>query len=169
MTTRSGALADAVCDECCSVRTVKASYIGRTCRDLRCESCDRTTIHYAAPTTDLGSDWREERNGEQDQKNAILYKQLQTSIAMLDQVGIRFEYVETKEWYAQVWRERGRGSETCFIDLAADLTLAEQVEYLAGAWRGLLPAADSRWLEPWVRDKDDPEMEWTTFWWPRRA
>lgn len=48
-----------------------------------------------------------------------------------------------------IWRERGRGSEACFIELAADLTLAEQVEYLARAWAALLPASQDRWLNPW--------------------
>jgi hypothetical protein len=33
---------------------------------------------------------------------------------MLHRFGIRFKLVETDEWYAKIWRERGRGSETCF-------------------------------------------------------
>jgi hypothetical protein len=163
----SEALVDAVCDECWNVRKVKASGIGRICRELRCTPCGRTTIHYAAPTTCDESDWWEQRNAEQNQKNAILYAQLHASIVLLDRLGIRFDYEEADEWYAMVWRERGRGSEAVFIWLAADLTPAEQVDYLARAWRDLLPAAESDWLGRWCRDEEDPEMESLSMWWPR--
>jgi hypothetical protein len=61
-----------------------------------------------------------------------------------------------------IWRERGRGSEAYFINLAADLTLAEQVEYLGRAWATLLPASERRWLNQWVQEEDDPEMKWSS-------
>ena len=87
------------------------------------------------------------------------FAQLHVSIDLLERLGVRFERVETTEWYAVVWRERGRGSEAAFIWLAEDLTLADQVKYLDWAWGTLLPAANAHWLKPWYQDPDDPEME----------
>ena len=88
---------------------------------------------------------------------------------MLDQLGIHVDYVESEKWMYCAWRERGRGSEHIFIQLADDLSLADQVTYLARAWTGLLPAAEHRWCTPWTIDEDDPEMEWRSFWWPRQS
>jgi hypothetical protein len=107
-------------------------------------------------TTNYDSDWRESINAEQNLKNATLFAQLEASLVMLDRHSIRFEYVETDEWFAQICRERGRGKETCFIQLAADLALAEQVEYLALAWQHLFPAVEGDWLSAWYRDEKDP-------------
>jgi hypothetical protein len=45
---------------------------------------------------------------------------------MLERLGIQFELVETDEWDAKIWRQRGRGSEAYFIDLSADLSLADR-------------------------------------------
>jgi hypothetical protein len=159
-------MVDALCNECANVRTAKVNYFSEVSRTLRCDVCGYATKHLRAPT-EFGSDYREDSNVRQNQANATLFAQLQASLAMLDQLGVRFELVGTDEWNAKIWRERGRGSQVRFIDLAADLTLAEQVTYLAIAWRYLLPAAESRWLNPWVQDEDDPEMEWSSIWWPR--
>ena len=127
--------------------------------------CGRATEHFKL-TTDFDSDSRERLNAKQNRENA-LSAQVQASLAMLDQLGIRFDYVETDGWAVGVWRELGRCSEAAGISLAADLTVAEQVDYLGRAWRTLLPAAEPRWLQPWTQDEEDPEMEWCSFWWRR--
>jgi hypothetical protein len=160
----SVATVDALCNECGDVRTAKAAYLalGSGHRPLRCDACGRATEHYRAPT-EFESDWRESRS----KKSATLLAQLQASLAMLDQLGIRFDYVDTDEWAVGVWRERGRGSEAAGISLAADLTVGEQVDYVGRAWRYQLPAAEARWLDAWYEHEEDPEMEWRSLSWKR--
>ena len=87
---------------------------------------------------------------------------------MLDQLGIHVDYVESEKWMYCAWRERGRGSEHIFIQLADDLSLADQVTYLARAWTGLLPAVEHRWCTPWTIDEDDPRDGWRRFWGPQQ-
>ena len=43
----------------------------------------------------------------------------------------------------------------------------DQVDVLGNAWRYLLPANSPKWSDPdtWIRDKDDPEMQWSQRWW----
>jgi hypothetical protein len=160
------------------LRSLGAEAYWRMLRKLQCANCGTMTMHALIRDFEECADCAEREDREEaeakwkeliaeQEKNARLAAQLDASLAMLDQLGIRFDCVETEEWYARIWRERGRGQETCFIDLAADLTLAEQVTYLAVAWRYLLPAVESRWLDPWARDDEDPEMEWKSFTWPR--
>jgi hypothetical protein len=48
-----------------------------------------------------------------------LYTQLQASVAMLDQLGIRLNYVATEDWLAKLSRDRGRGAEATLINLAS--------------------------------------------------
>jgi ribosomal protein S27E len=127
----SSTLLEALCNECGNVRTAKEAHL-RTCdrRGLKCDVCGRVTVHY--PIGAPGPDSRQEDNAKQNAKNALrlheelakeatLQARLQQSLALFEQLGVRFELVETDEWYAKIWRERGRGSETCFIDLPADL------------------------------------------------
>ena len=64
-----------------------------------------------------------------------LYAQLQASVAMLDQLGIRLNYVATEDWLAKLSRDRGRGAEAMLINLPADLSLADQLDYLNRVWR----------------------------------
>jgi hypothetical protein len=33
--------------------------------------------------------------------------------------------------------------------------------------RYLLHAAKSQWLDPWLQEDEDPEMEWKSIWWQR--
>lgn len=164
-----GTVVEALCNDCGTVRKCSSAFLGLSSnRSLRCKTCRDATEHYRIDA-DCSWDWREVDNAEQNLENATLFAQLEASLATLDRLGIRFELVETDEWYAKIWRERGRGSETCFIDLAADLTLAGQVKYLAIAWEALLPAAEGRWLNRWVQDDEDPEMEWYSISWPRQS
>jgi hypothetical protein len=164
-----GTVVEALCNDCGTVRKCTSTFLGLSSnRPLRCKTCGDATEHYRIDA-DCTWDWREVDNAEQNVKNATLFAQLEASLVMLDRLGIRFELVESDEWYAKIWRERGRGSETRFIDLAADLTLAGQVKYLASAWNYLLPAAESHSLNPWVQDDEDPEMEWYCISWPRQS
>ncbi len=98
---RSRAVPPAMCNECGSVRTAKAAYLSLSSghRPLRCDVCGRAT-EYAKLTTDFESERCARINAKQNKENAQSV-QLQASLAMLDQLGVRFELVETDEWYAK--------------------------------------------------------------------
>lgn len=67
-----------------------------------------------------------------------------------------------------MWAGRGRGKTTWFITLAEDLTVREQLHYLACAWAHLSPAQEPRWTEdPWKVDENDPQMVYKGFTWSR--
>lgn len=102
---------EALCNECGNIRKARANHMERYSRKLRCDVCGRATEHFGV-NTDHASDWRESSNAEVN-KQARLAVQLQESVAMLDRLDIRFDLVESDEWYAKIWRERGRGSEVC--------------------------------------------------------
>jgi hypothetical protein len=138
-----GTLVEALCNDWGTVRKCTATYLGlSSSRSLRCKTCGDATEHFRIDA-DYSWDWRETQNAKQNSKNATLLARLQASLAMLDQLGVRFDYVETDEWAVGVWRERGRGSEVAGVSLAADLTVEQQVNYIATAWRYLLPAAEA--------------------------
>lgn len=136
------------CNRCCNPRQA-------TERDddarLGCAACGTRTPHTRVGGTEA-----------QVREHDARLRRLQATEDMLEALGIRLRrsgQVAAARRGAEVWADRGRGNTTWFIDLADDLTVREQLHYLARAWAYLSPAQEPRWTEgSWQVDEDDPQM-----------
>jgi hypothetical protein len=138
----------ALCVECGAVRTVKAQYIGRGSRKLRCESCRRSTVH-AAVNWD-GTDLREEANREQAQGHADTLRELDALIQLFQTTGVEVLVTaddadeESDPMGGLVDVVRWLQPETYQVRLQRGLSAADRVYCLDWAWNSLRPAV-ARW------------------------
>lgn len=149
-----------VCVQCLDHRWLSFSDGSRW---MHCPTCDRSTVHDNWDRR-ARCDFGEEENERKREALAANLRALDESLDMLEQLGVRVAMCEdlVAEGQGIVFRvtaERGRGRTTWFIELASNLSIADQVTYLGVAWQEMLPANQPIWLENWDRCRDDPALE----------
>ena len=152
----------ALCLECGATRYAKAQYLGRGSRSLRCQSCERATMHAAVNWE--GSDEREEANLRQTNGDAEAVRELDALLAL-------FRTCQVHIWVAEdddsspdadpvgglVEVVRWLEPETFQIRLQRGLSLVDRVYALDWAWKSMRPAI-ARWYRCPVEVDADGEL-----------
>jgi hypothetical protein len=155
-------LRQALCLECGAVRHAKVTYIGRGSRKLRCDGCQRTTVHAAVNWE--GVDDREEANRKQAQGNAETVRELAALVSMFRSVNIEVLIAAADATSTEMdpmgglvdvvrWLE----PEAYQVRLARLLSPADQVYCLDWAWKSMRPAV-ARWHRCPVESDEDGEL-----------
>lgn len=153
----------AVCQVCGTARRATDQTIaawGGT-RRLKCATCQTTTQHGRAQSSE--SDFREATNVRQNTTVAVKLWQIQTSIAMIEKLGVGFRFSSIEPLY-HIDCDRGPGWITWTVTIADDLSLDQQLEALRDAWSYLLPARMAPWgVGDWVVNQADPNCSYRRF------
>ena len=143
------AMRQALCLACGTTRHAKVQYLGRGSRTLRCQSCQRATMHAAVNWE--GVDDREEANRRQTTGETDAGRDLDALLALFRSCAIDIWVAEDDDaspgadplgGLVEVlrWLERERFQ----VRLQRGLSLADRVYCLDWAWKSMRPAV-ARW------------------------
>ncbi len=157
----------ALCCHCGAVRTVSAHCLMD--RELRCAAC-KTARNHAVLGYGLIEDWREGVNRENTAQVRQWLDQVDATEAVLDTLGVRLDRRPMTDACARLLAKRGPGWMDWLVTLADDLSVLDQLDYLASAWEAILPAYED-WTgraDWWEADERNPQVLRLDLVWSRK-
>ena len=122
------------------------------------------------PVKNPDEDWQEEVNREHTAQMRLWLDQIEATENLLDTLGVRLDRRPMTDYCARLLAQRGPGWMDWSITLADDLSVPDQLDYLASAWEAILPAYE-HWggrTDWWEVDEQNPQVLRLDLVWSRK-